>query len=119
VQAVARPRLGLSGRLNTAFIERVNLTVRDARLSAVTPHLGDGEACPAPARPSGVVACLVSRMSRPHASLRVVLVQPQERGGKLVAQRYRHRTPTMAAGRTHRRWTAGEVLSYPLPPVSA
>ena len=30
-----------------------------------------------------------------------------------------HRTPAMAAGRTSRRWTAREVLSYPLPKVSA
>jgi len=36
----ARPRMGFSGRLNTAFIERVNLTVRDARGSARTTYLG-------------------------------------------------------------------------------
>src|SRR5579859_1378585 len=54
---------------------------------------------------------------RPHASLRVALVQPRERGGKLLAQRYRQRTPAMAAGRTNRRWTARDVLCYPLPPV--
>ncbi len=30
---------------------------------------------------------------RPHQSLRVALVQPQEQRGKLVAQRYRHNTP--------------------------
>ena len=48
--------LGLSGRLNTAFIERVNLTVRDARGRAGPPDLGDGAAVPAAARPSGVVA---------------------------------------------------------------
>jgi transposase InsO family protein len=40
---------------------------------------------------------------RPHVSLQVVFVQPQERGGKLVAQRYRQRTPAMAAGKTNRR----------------
>ncbi len=41
---------------------------------------------------------------RPHAALRVALAQPRERGGKLIAQRYRQRTPAMAAGRTNRRW---------------
>jgi hypothetical protein len=51
--------------------------------------------------------------------LRVRLVQPQKRGGRLLAQRYRKRTPAMAVGRTHRRWTAREVLSCPLPKVSA
>ncbi len=54
---------------------------------------------------------LLPRMSRPHHSLRVALVQPLERGGKRVTLRYRQRRPAMTAGRTHRRWTAGEVLS--------
>jgi len=49
----------------------------------------------------------------------VAFVEPRERGGKRLAQRYRQRTPAMAAGRTNRRWTAREVLSCPLPPVSA
>jgi hypothetical protein len=31
----------------------------------------------------------------------------------------RRHTPAMAAGRTTQRWTAREVLSCPLPPVSA
>jgi hypothetical protein len=54
---------------------------------------------------------------RPHASLRVALGQPRERGSKLVTQRYWQRTPAMAAGRTSRRWTVREVLCYSLPPV--
>jgi transposase-like protein len=52
--------LGYSGRLNTAFIERVNLTVRNAGGSARTPHLGDGAAVPTAARSSGVVARVLS-----------------------------------------------------------
>jgi len=55
---------------------------------------------------------------RPHHSLRVALVQPHEQGGSLVGQRYRQQTPAMAAGRAHRRWTAREVLSCPLPKVA-
>ncbi len=35
----------------------------------------------------------------------------------LEAQRYRQRTPAMAAGRTNRRWTVREVLCCPLSPV--
>ena len=54
----------------------------------------------------------------PHASLRVALVQPRERGGKLATQRYPQRTPAMAAGRTTRRWTTQEVLCHPLSLVS-
>ena len=115
---VALQGLGFSGRLNTSFIERVNLTVRYgvAALSRRTwataqraPHL---------------LAHLewwraYYHFVRPHASLRVALLRPRERGGKRLAQRYRLRTPAMAAGRTHRRWTAREVLSCPLPKASA
>jgi hypothetical protein len=110
--------MGFSGRLNTAFIERVNLTIRHgvaalARRTWATalqsPHL---------------LAHLewwraYYHFVRPHHTLRVALVQPREQGGNLPAQRYRQRTPAMAIGRTTRRWTAREVLSCPLPPVSA
>src|SRR5712692_3457156 len=113
---VALQGLGFSGRLNTAFIERVNLTVRHG-IAAL-------------ARRTWATVQQAPQLSvhlewwrayyhfvRPHTSLRVALVQPRARGGKLLAQRYRHRTPAMAAGRTNRRWTAREVLCYPLPPV--
>jgi IS1 family transposase/transposase-like protein len=110
--------LGFTGRLNTAFIERVNLTVRHG--------------CSALARRTWATSQQASQLLahlewwrayyhfvRPHAALREALVQPRERGGNLLAQRYRQRTPAMAAGRTNRRWTAREVLSCPMPKVSA
>jgi IS1 family transposase len=114
----ALQRLGFSGRLNTAFIERVNLTVRHGVAALARRIWATAQQSPH----------LLSHLEwwrayyhfvRPHVSLRVRLVQPRERGGKLMAQRYRQRTPAMAAGRTKRRWTAREVLSCPLPPVSA
>jgi len=110
--------MGFSGRLNTAFIERVNLTVRHGVAALARRTWATAQQSP------HLLAHLEwwrasSHFVRPHASLRVALVQPQERGGKLLPQRYRQRTPAMAAGRTTRRWTAREVLSCPLPPVSA
>jgi IS1 family transposase/transposase-like protein len=113
---VALQELGFSGRLNTAFIERVNLTVRHGVAALARRTWATAQQAPQ------LLAHLhwwraYYHFVRPHASLRVALVQPRERGGKLVAQRYRQRTPAMAAGRTNRRWTAREVLSYPLPPV--
>ncbi len=110
--------LGFSGRLNTAFIERANLTIRHgvaalARRTWTTAQQS---------------SCLLAHLEwwrayyhfvRPHQSLRVALMQPRERGGKRLAQRYRQRTPAMAAGRTNRRWTTREVLSCPLLPSSA
>jgi hypothetical protein len=110
--------LGFSGRLNTAFIERANLTVRHA-IAALARRTW------ATAQQS---SCLLAHLEwwrayyhfvRPHEGLRVALVQPRERGGNRLAHQYRQRTPAMAAGRTNRRWTAREVLSCPLVPISA
>src|SRR5262250_648048 len=115
---VALQKLGFSGRLNTAFIERVNLTVRHGIAALARRTWATAQ------QSSHLLAYLewwraYYHFVRPHASLRVRLVQPRERGGKRLAQHYRQRTPAMAAGRTNRRWTAREVLSYPLPPLSA
>ena len=110
--------LGFSGRLNTAFIERVNLTVRHAIAALARRTWATAQQSP---------QLLVHlewwrayyHFVRPHESLRVRLEQPRERGGKRLAQRYRQRTPAMAAGKTNRRWTARDVLSCPLPPACA
>ena len=110
--------MGFSGRLNTAFIERVNLTVRHGVAALARRTWATSQ------QASQLLAHLewwraYYHFVRPHQSLRVRLEQPRARGGKLVAQRDLQRTPAMAAGRTPRRWTTREVLSYPLPPVSA
>ncbi len=114
----ALQQLGFSGCLNTAFIERVNLTVRHGVAALARRTWATSQQAPQ------LLAHLewwraYYHFVRPHASLRVALVQPQAQGGKRLARRYRQRTPAMAAGRTNRRWTAREVLSCPLPPVSA
>jgi IS1 family transposase len=114
----ALQRLGFSGRLNTSFIERVNLTVRHGVAALARRTWATSQ------QASQLLAHLewwraYYHFVRPHASLRVALVQPRERGGKRAAQRYRQRTPAMAAGRTTHRWTAREVLSCPLPKVCA
>jgi len=114
----ARPRLGFSGLLNTAFIERVNLTVRHGVAALARRTWATSQQAPQ------LLAHLewwrvYSHVVRLHAWLRVARVQPRERGGRLLAQRYRQRTPAMAASRTNRRWSTREVISYPLPSVSA
>ena len=110
--------LGFSGRLNTAFIERVNLTVHHGVAALARRTWATAQQSPQ------LLANLewwraYYHFVRPHEALRVRLVQPHERGGKRLAQRYRQRTPAMAAGRTNRRWTAREVLACPLTPASA
>jgi transposase-like protein/IS1 family transposase len=114
----ALQRLGFSGRLNTAFIERVNLTVRHGVAALARRTWATAQ------QSSHLLAHLewwraYYHFVRPHASLRVSLVQLPAGGGKRQTQRYRQQTPAMAAGRTHRRWTAREVLSCPLPKVCA
>ena len=112
----ALQRLGFSGRLNTAFIERVNLTVRHGVAALARRTWATSQQS----------SCLLAHLEwwrayyhfvRPHAALRVALDQPRARGGKLAAQRYRQCTEALAAGRTDRRWTAREVLCHPLSPV--
>jgi hypothetical protein len=110
--------MGFSGRLNTAFIERVNLTVRHGIAALARRTWATAQQSPQ------LLAHLewwraYYHFVRPHEALRVAFVEPRERGGKRLAQRYRQRTPAMAAGRTNRRWTTREMLACPLPPVSA
>src|SRR5947209_18592719 len=83
--------LGLSGRLNTAFIERVNLTVRHGVAALARRTWATALQTPQ------LLAHLEwwrasSHFVRPHASLRVALVQPRERGGRRLAQRDPQRT---------------------------
>jgi IS1 family transposase len=108
--------LGFSGRVNTAFTLRVNLTIRHGIAALARRTWAAAQQSP------HLLAHLewwraYYHFVRPHQALRVALVQPRERGGRLMAQRYRQRTPAMAAGRTTRVWTAREVLSCSLPPV--
>jgi hypothetical protein len=99
--AVALCALGLSGRVNTAFVERVNLTRRTWATARTVPGL------------SRQVAWWRAyyHFVRPHHSLRVPLPASPLRSGR--RRRYRARTPAMAAGIATRRWTVAELLAAP------
>lgn len=110
--------LGLSGRLNTAFVERVNLTIRQGVAALARRTWATAQAAPS------LLAHLewwrgYYHFVRLHGSLRVPLAQPIERGGRRGPRQYRQRTPAMAAGLTSRRWTVQDLLQVPLPPVGA
>jgi IS1 family transposase len=106
--------LGLSGRINTAFVERVNLTLRHG-VAALTRRTW------ATAQRAPHLAAQLEwwrayyHFVRPHRALRVALAQPVARDGGHRARRYRQRTPAMAAGLTGRQWTVQELLLLPLP----
>ena len=105
---------GLSGKINTSFVERANLTIRQC-ISKLTRRTWG---------PAHYTPELLEHLEwwrayyhfvRYHESLAVALAMPSQRKGKRQPVRYRRRTPAMAAGLTHKRWTVKELLSYPLP----
>src|SRR5262249_6378976 len=77
----ALTRLGLGGKLNTAFVERVNLTVRQSVAALIRRTWATMQDAP---------QLLVHlewwrayyHFVRPHQGLRVLLAQPRARGGK-------------------------------------
>jgi len=105
---------GLSGRINTSFIERLNLTIRQCVSKLTRRTWGPAHYTPE----------LLEHLDwwrayyhfvRYHESLEVELATPSQRKGKQQPIRYRRRTPAMAAGLTYKHWTVKELLSYPLP----
>ena len=99
--------LGLSGKIMTAYIERVNLTLREhiPPLSRRTWSL---------AQDSQSLSMHIEwgrayyHFCRYHESLRLPTTGPL---------RYRSRTPAMAAGLAQRRWRVSVLLLMPLPPA--
>jgi IS1 family transposase len=102
-------------RINTAFIERVNLTIRQhvAAVGRRVMTLCKGEAG---LRHQVVLYHTYYNFCLPHASLRMPLPQPLPTNGTGSAKMWRPRTPAMAAGLTDRVWTLREVLLYRVPP---
>ena len=99
--------LGLSGKIMTAYIERVNLTLRELipplsrrtwslaqNKQSLKWHIEWGRA--------------YYHFCRYHESLRLPTTGPL---------RYRSRTPAMAAGLARRRWRVSDLLLMPLPPA--
>jgi IS1 family transposase len=104
---------GLTGRLNTAFIERLNLTLRQGvamltrRTWGTAPHMSE-------LRLHVEWWREYHHFARYHEALRTQLTTPRSRKGKQLACRYRSQTPAMAAGVTARRWTVLQLISYAL-----
>jgi hypothetical protein len=108
----ALQQLGLSGRLNTAFVERLNLTVRQGVAALTRRTWATAQTA------SGLLLHLewwrgYYHFVRPHRGLRLALLQPRSRGGRRLPQRYQRRTPAMAIGVTSHCWSAVEFLSWP------
>jgi IS1 family transposase len=112
VNAVLAP---LGCQINTAFIERLNLTIRQhvAAVGRRVSTLCKGE--------DGIQQQLALyhvyyNFCLPHASVRQPLLQPEPTHGTGSAKRWQPRTPAMAAGLTDHVWTLREVLLFRVPP---
>jgi len=112
VNAVLAP---LGCQINTAFIERLNLTIRHhvAAVGRRVTTLCKGE--------EGLQQQLVLYQTYynfclPHASLRQPLPEPIPTNGTGSAKQWRPYTPAMAAGLTDHVWTLREVLLFRVPP---
>jgi len=101
--------------INTAFIERINLTIRH-HVAAVGRRV-----MTVAKRAEGLRAQLYLYQTYynfclPHASLRLPLAHPQPTKGRGSAKRWRPRMPAMAAGLTDRVWSLREMLLFRVPP---
>jgi len=102
-------------QINTAFIERVNLTIRQhvaavgRRVSTLCKH-------EAGLRQQLALYQVYYNFCLPHAGLRQALPQPEPTHGTGSARQGRPQTPAMAAGLTDHVWTLREVLLFRVPP---
>jgi IS1 family transposase len=102
-------------QINTAFVERLNLSLRQRvvgirRRSASPCKSGNGLGHQL------VLFQVYHNFVLPHASLRLLLVEPIATNGNGSAKLWQFRTPAMAAGLTDHVWTLKEVLMFRVPP---
>jgi hypothetical protein len=115
LEAVEQIFAACGWKINTAFVERLNLDIRQ-RVAAVGRRVNT--LCQGAA---GLQQQLVWFQSYhnfvlPHASLRQPLLIPEPTYGSGSAKQWRPQTPAMAAGLTDHVWTLREVLLFRVPP---
>ena len=101
--------------INTAFIERLNLTIRQ-HVAAVGRRVMTLCKSEEGVRQQVALYHIYDNFCLPHARLRQALPQPAPTNGTGSAQQWRPRTPAMAAGLTEHVWTLREVLLFRVPP---
>ncbi len=104
---------GLSGRINTSFIERANLTIRQS-VSKLTRRTWSTAQFSTELSEHVFWWLAYYHFARNHESLKIKLSQPVQRKGRQQSIRYRKMTPAVAAGLTRHRWSVLELISYPL-----
>jgi IS1 family transposase len=115
LEAVQQILAACGWQINTAFVERLNLTIRQhvAAVGRRVSTLCKGEDG---LRQQLVLYQVYYNFCLPHASLRQPLAQPVPTKGMGSAQQWRPCTPALAAGLTDHVWTLREVLLFRVPP---
>src|SRR5215468_10354380 len=115
LEAVEQVLAACGWQINTAFIERVNLTIRQpvAAVGRRVTTLCKGEDG---VRQQLALYHVYYNFCLPHASLRIPFALPEPTHGTGSAKRWQPRTPAMAAGLTDHVWTLREVLRFRVPP---
>jgi IS1 family transposase len=101
--------------INTAFVERINLTIRQ-HVAAVGRRVSTLCKSEEGLRQQLALHHVYYNFCLPHASLRQPLSQPEPTKGIGSAKTWRPWTPAMAAGLTNHVWTLREVLLFRVPP---
>jgi IS1 family transposase len=114
-QAIRASLKSLGQTINTAFIERVNLTLR-SHLPALARKVLSFAKRPEGLRQQVSLGQTYYNFCLPHRSLRLTLPEPRPTKGTGSPQRWLNRTPAMAAGLTDHPWTGQELLLYRVPP---
>ena len=115
LEAVEQVLSACGWQINTAFVERINLTIRQhvAAVGRRVSTLCKGE--DGLRQQLAVFHCYYN-FCLPHASVRQPLPQPVPTNGTGSATLGRPCTPAMAAGLTDHVWTLREVLLFRVPP---
>jgi IS1 family transposase/transposase-like protein len=115
LEAVEHVLAAYGWQINTAFIERVNLSLRQhvAAVGRRVATLCKGEEG---LRQQLALYHVYYNFVLPHASLRQPVAEPVPTNGKSSAKVWRPCTPAMAAGLTDHVWTLKEVLLFRVPP---
>jgi len=112
-----RARLGRWGwKINTAFVERLNLSIRQHVAALGRRVLARAQSSVGLSR-QALLFLVYYNFCLAHASLRLPLDTPQPTRGMGSPKRWQERTPAMAAGLTDHVWSLREVLLYRVPPL--
>jgi IS1 family transposase len=115
LEAVQRVLAVCGWQINTSFVERLNLTIRQhvAAIGRRVTTLCKG----ADGLQQQLALYHVSyNFCLPHVSVRQALPHPEQTTGGGSAKQWRPYTPAMAAGLTDRVWSLREVLMFRVPP---